>query len=205
MEDGAVLALRSQSGGTRVVTVMFSLFKTAVRCTVLTSPPLQRACSAAAPLPPTKATTTATATAMTAATATAASQQRQRQRRRRLRQQRRQKPPPAAKARDRTEGAASDDCAGVYVLRNVESGVCYVGKSDNVARRIGAHHRGSRTATLRREPMRTRGSAADLESYTKDIRVIFMSYVWHIQCICLVYTTQIHVIFQVYAMYISCI
>ncbi len=84
------------------------------------------------------------------------------------------RPPPAAKARDRTEGAASYDCAGVYVLRNVESGVCYVGKSDNVARHIVAHHCGyhGSTATLWREPMRTRGSAADLESYTKDIRVI---------------------------------
>ena len=84
--------------------------------------------------------------------------------------------PPARqpkKKRDRGEGrgASNDDGAGVYVLRNVESGVCYVGKSDNVARSIEAHHRGyhGRTATLRREAtLRTRGSVADLESWERN-------------------------------------
>ena len=65
---------------------------------------------------------------------------------------------------------ADDGAAGVYVLRNAESGVCYVGKSENMARRIDAHHRGyhGRTATLCREGARTTGSTADLESWERN-------------------------------------
>jgi hypothetical protein len=56
--------------------------------------------------------------------------------------------------------------AGVYVLRNTETNVCYVGKSDNIPVRINQHMQGNRG--LDREGAITFGSTDDLESWERN-------------------------------------
>jgi ribosomal protein S8E len=58
--------------------------------------------------------------------------------------------------------------AGVYVLRSKETGVFYVGKSNNIQLRISQHERENRGDILTRENTLTIGTASDLESWERN-------------------------------------
>jgi hypothetical protein len=64
--------------------------------------------------------------------------------------------------------AAGNQLAGVYVLRNTETNVCYVGKSGNIEARLLQHREDSGNAALHRERTMTGGSVDDLESWERN-------------------------------------
>ena len=66
----------------------------------------------------------------------------------------------------RNQGPSSSQQAGVYVTRNNETSVCYVGKSENIPVRINQHMQESRN--IRREGTITHGSTSDLESWERN-------------------------------------
>jgi hypothetical protein len=58
--------------------------------------------------------------------------------------------------------------AGVYVLKNTQTGVNYVGKSENIANRLLQHESENNVAVLIREGTITVGSVNDLESWERN-------------------------------------
>ena len=58
--------------------------------------------------------------------------------------------------------------AGVYVLRNTQTNVCYVGKSENIESRLLQHREDNSTVILNRERTVTTGSVNDLESWERN-------------------------------------
>jgi hypothetical protein len=58
--------------------------------------------------------------------------------------------------------------AEVYVLRNIETNVCYVGKSGNIETRLLKHRDDSGDAALSRQRTMARGSVDDLESWERN-------------------------------------
>ena len=60
------------------------------------------------------------------------------------------------------------DSPGVYALRNTRTGICYVGKSNNVPNRILQHRSENRPDVLNRESLSTTGSVNDLESWERN-------------------------------------
>ena len=61
-----------------------------------------------------------------------------------------------------------EDTAGVYVLRNLSTNICYVGKSLNVSNRILQHRYENNADILKRETLLTNGSVDDLESWERN-------------------------------------
>ena len=64
--------------------------------------------------------------------------------------------------------ASSNQQAGVYVLRNSKTNVCYVGKSTNIEIRILQHRRDNAPDVLNRESVLTSGSINDMESWERN-------------------------------------
>jgi hypothetical protein len=58
--------------------------------------------------------------------------------------------------------------AGVYVLRNTQTNICYVGKSENVESRLLQHRADNNTVVLNLEKTITTGSVNDLESWERN-------------------------------------
>jgi predicted GIY-YIG superfamily endonuclease len=57
---------------------------------------------------------------------------------------------------------------GVYVLHNTRTNMSYVGKSNNIDRRVEQHEQENDGDVLRRESNLTMGSAEDLESWERN-------------------------------------
>lgn len=56
---------------------------------------------------------------------------------------------------------------GIYVLRNQQTGSCYVGKSNNMQNRIQQHRDGTHERLIQERPLTT-GSTDDLESWERN-------------------------------------
>jgi hypothetical protein len=66
----------------------------------------------------------------------------------------------------RSQAGAHSQQAGVYVIRNTDTNVCYVGKSENIPVRINQHKQENRN--ISREGTITHGSVDDLESWERN-------------------------------------
>ena len=81
----------------------------------------------------------------------------------------------SARKRSRLSEEVEPPLAGVYVLKNPQHNIYYVGKSDNVRARIGEHLAGTGAVctrefgptSVRVSPL-TKGSTADLEAWERD-------------------------------------
>ena len=63
--------------------------------------------------------------------------------------------------------APGPSAAGIYAIR-ARGGMVYVGKSQNMARRLAEHQRGAGGARLTRLGLLTQGSVHDLESWERN-------------------------------------
>ena len=63
---------------------------------------------------------------------------------------------------------SENNSQGVYVLQNRHTNTVYVGKSENVEKRIHQHKQANQDHVLRRERTLTTGSGNDLESWERN-------------------------------------